>query len=95
LPGAAIRENPVPDTVWLSQRGEMRANLCDPWRPFGAEQVIAIHKPGFAWLARMEVASLATAHILEGSVDGAGLLGARLFRSLRLVRAAGPRAGQG
>jgi hypothetical protein len=55
----AIRENPVPNTIWLSQRGEMRANLCDPWRPFGAEQVIAIHKPGFAWLARVEVASLA------------------------------------
>ena len=39
---------PVPNTVWLSQRGEMRANLRDPWRPFTAEQVISIHQPGFA-----------------------------------------------
>jgi hypothetical protein len=29
----AMCENPVPNTVWLSQRGEMRANLRDPWRP--------------------------------------------------------------
>jgi len=44
----AVRETPVPNTVWLSQRGEMRANLRDPWRPFTAEQVISIHQPGFA-----------------------------------------------
>src|SRR6516162_1146753 len=54
----AVRETPVPNTVWLSQRGEMRANLRDPWRPFTAEQVISVHQPGFAWLARMQAAPL-------------------------------------
>jgi hypothetical protein len=50
----AVRETPVPNTVRLSQRGEMRTDLRDPWRPFTAEQVISIHQPGFAWLARMQ-----------------------------------------
>jgi hypothetical protein len=88
----AVRETPVPNSVWLRQCGEMRANLRDPWRPFTAEQVINIHQPGFAWLARMQVAPLASARILDCYGDGAGLLEARLFGSLPLARAAGPQA---
>src|SRR5215469_15213302 len=66
----AVCESPVPNTVWLSQRGEMRANLRDPWRPFTAEQVISVHKPGFAWLARMQAAPLVSARVLDCYVDG-------------------------
>lgn len=44
----AIRETPVPNTVWLRQCGEMRANLRGSGKPFAAEQVISIHQPGFA-----------------------------------------------
>jgi hypothetical protein len=88
----AIRETPVPNTVWLRQCGEMRANLRGSWQPFTAEQVISIHRPGFAWLARMSAAPLASARILDCYVDGEGLLEARLFGSLRLARAAGPQA---
>jgi hypothetical protein len=91
----AVCETPVPNTVCLRQRGEMRANLRDPWRPFTAEQVINIHEPGFVWLARMQTAPLASARILDCYVDGEGLLEARLFGSLRLARAAGPQAGKG
>src|ERR1700757_6256 len=90
----AVCENPVPNTVWLSQRGELRANLRDPWRPFTAEQVISVHQPGFAWLARMQAAPLVSARVLDCYVDGAGLLEARLFGSLRLARAAGPEPGR-
>jgi hypothetical protein len=91
----AVRETPVPDTVWLRQSGEMRANLRDPWRPFTADQVISIHEPGFAWLARMQAAPFASARVLDCYVGGEGLLEARLFGSLRLARAAGPQAGKG
>ena len=48
----AIRETPVPNIVWLRQCGQLRANLRGSWQPFTAEQVISIHRPGFAWLAR-------------------------------------------
>jgi hypothetical protein len=81
--------------VWLRQSGEMRANLGDLWRPFTAEQVISIYEPGFVWLARMQAAPLLSARILDCYVDGAGLLEARLFGSLRLARAAGPQAAKG
>jgi hypothetical protein len=91
----AVCENPVPNTVWLSQRGEMRAKLRDPWRPFTAEQVIGIYEPGFAWLARMQAAPLVSARVLDCYVDGEGLLEARLFGSLPLARAAGAQATKG
>jgi hypothetical protein len=91
----AIRESPVPNTVWLRQSGEMRANLGDRWRPFTAEQVISIHQPGFAWLARMQAAPLLSARIRDCYIGGEGLLEARLFGSLRLAWAAGSQAGKG
>jgi hypothetical protein len=73
----------------------MRANPRGPWRPFTAEQAISTHEPGFAWLARMQAAPLASARILDCYVGGEGLLEARLFGSLRLARAAGPQATKG
>jgi hypothetical protein len=90
----AVRETPVPSTVWLSQCGEMRANLRGSWKPFTAEQVISIHEPGFAWLARMQAVARTSARILDCYEGGEGLLEARLFGSLRLRRAAGPQAGK-
>jgi hypothetical protein len=91
----AGRETPVPNTVWLRQCGEMRANLRGSWQPFTAGQVISIHQPGFVWLARMPAVPLLSAHVLDCYVDGEGLLEARLFGSLRLARAAGPQAAKG
>ena len=88
-------ESPVPNTVWLSQRGEMRVNLRDSWRRFTAEQVISIHEPGFAWLAWMQATPLVSARVLDCYVGGEGLLEARLLGSLRLARAAGPQASKG
>jgi hypothetical protein len=73
----------------------MRANLRGSWKPFTAGQVISIHEPGFARLARMQAAPLVSARILDCYVDGEGLLDARLFGSLPLARAAGPQADEG
>jgi hypothetical protein len=80
-----VGENPVPNSVWLSQQGEMRLKPDGHWRPFAAEQVINIHKPGFAWLARMQAMPLLSARVLDCYVDGEGLLEARLFGSLPLA----------
>ena len=73
----------------------MRANLRGSWQPFTAEQVISIHWPGFAWLARMQATPLLSAHVLDCYMDGEGLLEARLFRSMPLARVAGAQAAQG
>ena len=65
------------------------------WRPFTAEQVISINRPGFAWLARVPAMSRLSAHILDCYVDGEGLLEARLCGSLPLTRAAGLETSRG
>jgi hypothetical protein len=65
------------------------------WRVFTAEQVISVHRPGFAWLARMQAMPLLSAHILDCYVDGESLLEARFCGSLPLVRAAGQEISRG
>jgi hypothetical protein len=70
----------------------MRASPRGAWQSFSAEQVISIHEPGFVWLARMQAAPFVYARVLDCYMDRVGLLEARLFGSLRLVRATGPQA---
>ncbi len=65
------------------------------WRPFTTEQVISVHRPGFAWLARMQAMPLLAAHILDCHVDGEGSLEARLCGSLPLAHAAGQEVSRG
>jgi len=81
---------PVPKIVWLHQTGEIRADPGSAWCSFTAEQVISVHQPGFAWLARMQALPRLSAHILDCYIDGEGLLEARLFGSLPLARVTGP-----
>ena len=91
----AVGRNPVPRVVWLRQIGEMRATPKAQWRPFTAEQVITVHKPGFAWLARMQAMPLLSAHVLDCYINGEGLLEARLWGSLPLARLAGHETSKG
>lgn len=91
----AVEGRPTPNIVWLRQTGEMRATFGAPWRPFTAEQVISVHRPGFAWLARMQAMPLLSAHILDCYLDDEGLLEARLFGSLPLARLAGSEVSKG
>jgi hypothetical protein len=88
-------ERPTPSIVWLRQTGEMRTAPDAPWRPFTAEQVINIHHPAFAWLARMHAVPLLSARVLDCYVDGEGFLEARLCGSWPLVRLAGPEVSKG
>ena len=93
--GRTAGAQPARKAVWLRQIGEMRTAPEARWRPFTAEQVISIHRPGFAWLARMQAMPRLSAHILDCYVDGEGLLEARLCGSLPLARASGPETSRG
>jgi hypothetical protein len=93
--GRTAGGQPAPKAVRLRQIGEMRTAPEARRRPFTAEQVISIHRPGFAWLARVQVMPLVSAHILDCYVDGEGLLEARLSGSFPLARLAGPEASRG
>ena len=65
----AVGRNPVPRAVSLRHIGELRATPRARWRRFTAEQVISVHRPGFAWLARMQAMPLLSAHILDCYLD--------------------------
>lgn len=91
----SVRGGSVPATVHLRQRAEMRANPGAPWQRHTAEQIIGVHEPGFVWLARVRLAPLLSAHILDAYVDGKGLIEVRLFGSLPVARMTGPQIGRG
>ena len=91
----AVSDRPAPKVVCLRQSAEMRGGPGNSWRPLTARQLIAIREPAFVWLARMQVAPLLSARILDCYESGNGLLEARLFGSLRLARAAGPETSRG
>lgn len=84
-----------PRTVRLRQRAEMRAKPGDAWQRHTAEQVISVYDPGFVWLARVRLAPLLSASVLDAFVDGEGLLEVRLLGSLRLARNSGPQVSRG
>jgi hypothetical protein len=91
----AAPDNLGPRTVRLRQSAEMRAQPGDPWRRLVAEQVIGVHEPGFVWLARVCMAPLLYAHVLDCYVGGEGFVEVRLFGSLRVARADGPQIAKG
>jgi len=72
----AAGRQPAPRALWLRPIGERRIAPEARWQPFTAEQVISIHRPGSAWLARMQVMPLSV-HILDCYVDGEGSLASR------------------
>jgi len=76
--------------ILLRQHGEMRFPPRGKWRPFTAEQTIAIHEPGFVWHALCDVMPLVTAEVFDSYVGVEGRLEARLFGSVRVAKAAGP-----
>ena len=80
----------VPLAILLRQHGEMRFPPRGKWRPFTAEQTIAIHEPGFVWHALCDVMPLVTAEVFDSYVGVEGRLEARLFGSVRVAKAAGP-----
>jgi uncharacterized protein DUF6544 len=91
----AAPDNPVPRTIRLRQSAEMRAQPRGAWRRLVAEQVIRVHEPGFVWLARVRMAPLLHAHVLDCYVGGEGFVEVRLFGSLPVARADGPQIAKG
>jgi hypothetical protein len=91
----AVRGSVVPGAIHPCQRAEMRAHPGDSWQKHTAEQIIGVRRPGFVWFARVQLAPLLSAHILDAYVDGEGLIEVRLFGSLRVARMTGPQVSRG
>ncbi len=78
------------EEVGLRQQGEMRFTPNGRWLPFTAEQ--RFFGPGveFRWQARVAIAPLVKAQVVDAFENGRGCLRARLYGVLPIARAAGP-----
>jgi hypothetical protein len=76
--------------AWLRQTGELRFGPDRPWLPFDAEQ--SFDGPGidFRWAARVRMAPLLHARVVDAFQGGAGSLVARVLGIIPVARASGP-----
>lgn len=79
---------PYVATVRLHQVGEFRlGDATSPWKPLEADQVFTTTPPGFVWQARIEMAPLTTARVIDMYKEGTGALNAHIFSTLKVADA--------
>jgi len=66
-------------TFNMSEDGEQ-------WKPFRSTQHIIIRRPGFVWDARIRMAPGMTVHVHDAYVAGEGILAAKLFGLLTVMK---------
>jgi hypothetical protein len=77
-------------TARLRQQGTFRLGGADAdWRPLEATQHVTVRPPGFVWDARIDIAPLVPARVVDLYRAGDGILKARLFGAIP-VASAGP-----
>jgi hypothetical protein len=77
-------------TARLRQQGTFRLGGADAdWRPLEATQHVTVRPPGFVWDARIDIAPLIPARVVDLYRAGDGILKARLFGAIP-VASAGP-----
>ncbi|HTP28016.1 MAG TPA: DUF6544 family protein [Anaeromyxobacteraceae bacterium] len=81
--------------TWLRQVGEMRFGPDSRWLPFEAEQWFEGHDIDFRWQAKVRMAPLVSAEVVDAFKNGAGTLTARVFGVIPLARARGPETDRG
>jgi len=96
-----IRRCAMPDGAfecrgtWLRQEGEMRFAPDRPWLPFTAEQWFMGSGIEFRWQARVRMAPLVRARVVDGFEGGKGMLTARVFGFVPVARSRGPTTDKG
>lgn len=91
-PGSLAPGAPIPVAATLRQAVELRLRPGGPFVAFEAWQVISLVRPGFLWEARSDLGPLTRVRVIDGFVDGAGILEARALGSIPVARAGGPDA---
>ena len=92
----AMPEGPVECRgTWLRQQGEMRFAPDHPWLPFDAEEWFEGDGIDFRWEARVRMAPLLRAEVVDEYEAGRGRLVARILGIIPLARSQGPVADKG
>ncbi len=81
--------------AWLRQEGEMRLDPGRSWLPFRAEQWFTGEGIEFRWQARVRMAPLVSACVLDSFEDGRGLLTARVLGFVRVAHSEGAATDRG
>ena len=77
---------PAVSGVTLSQQGEMRLKEgSQRWYPFTATERFELNPPEFAWYARMRLAPLVNAMVVDEYLDGIGAIDARVWGVITLA----------
>lgn len=58
----------------------------EQWKPFSSTQSVVIQRPGFIWDARIRMAPGMTAHVHDAYIAGDGILTAKLFGLLTVMK---------
>ena len=76
--------------TWMRQSGEIRLAPGRPWLPFEAEQPFIGPGIDFRWQARVRMAPLVDARVIDSFENGLGRLDARVLGIIPVARARGP-----
>lgn len=84
---------PTVRTVHLITAGEFRMGADEhSWRPFRAEQVFSVDRPGFVWDARIRMAPFMPVYVRDVYVGGHGETVARVLGAYTVAREGGAAA---
>ncbi len=76
-------------TASFTQSGQMRPKKGAEFVPMTAWEIVALGAPGLVWDGRIAGGGIRQFRVVEALVDGKGVLEARLFGSIRVVRQEG------
>lgn len=82
-------------TVYLTQKGRMRAGDQQPWMPLDARQWYTVSPPGFVWDGTMHLGPLPLARARDQYVYGQGSLVVRAAQIIPVANVAGEEMDQG
>lgn len=95
LDGALPAGGSTPQQVRVTQVGEMCQKPGGRWLPFTAVEEFAVEDVAFSWRARFPIAPLVWLRVVDRYAAGEGLLEARLWGLVRVMRARGQEASEG
>jgi hypothetical protein len=95
---AVLKEGqPMVAAVSLEHTGTFNmSETGEKWKPFTSTQRVIVHRPGFDWEARIQIAPGLAAKVHDAYIGGEGILHASLFGLVSLVKLRGtPEVAQG
>ncbi len=80
-------EQPLVAAVSIEHTGTFNmSETGEEWKPFSSTQGVTIQRPGFVWDARIRMAPGMTVHVHDAYVSGEGVLTAKLFGLLTVMK---------